>query len=614
VANNKNTNIEVNINIMPGRGPGHGPGLMRGEKAKVKDKKGTLKRIWSYLQKQKLKLILVFIFVIITTALGLIGPYLVAIAIDDFIEPGIMVGLVKLVLMMMVVYVLSSLFTWIQAYMMVEISQTAVRDIRKDFFSKLQMLSLSFFDQKSNGELMSRLTNDIENINNTLSQSVTQLISSLLSLLGVVVIMLSLNWRLGIISMITTPLVVLIAKFIAKKSRASFREQQKNLGLLNGMIEETLTGQRVVKVYCKEEEIINEFKKTNEKLKNASIKAEIFGGFMGPSMNVVNNLSFAIIAGSGGYMAVNGLVSVGIIAAFLNYSKQFGRPINQMANLYNTIQSAIAGAERVFEIMDETPELIDKKDALELSKVNGAVKFNNVNFGYNKNVKVLKDANFLANPGDTIALVGPTGAGKTTIINLLTRFYDVDTGTISIDGIDIKDFKKDSLRSKLGIVLQDTYLFSDSVKENIRYGRLNVTDEEVMNAAKLANADHFIKSLPQGYDTKLSEEGSNLSQGQRQLLAIARAILSDPAILILDEATSSVDTRTEVHIQQAMLNLMKGRTSFVIAHRLSTIRKSDMILVINAGEIVERGTHESLIEDKGFYYNLYNSQFRNNAS
>ncbi|SHH80575.1 ABC transporter ATP-binding protein [Clostridium grantii] len=612
--NNKNQSKQVNMSILPGRGPGHGPGSFMKEKVKVKDSKGTLKRLWPYIAKQKFKLVFIVILVIATTLLGLLGPYLIAKAIDDYIVPKILKGLINVTLIMIGVQATSALLTWVQTYIMAEVSQLVVRDLRKDLFSNLQTLSLRYFDEKSNGEIMSRLTNDIENINSTLSQSITQLISSILSVVAVTIMMLLLSWQLAFVSMLTIPLIFIMTKGIAKYTRDKFRQQQMNLGSLNGMIEETLTAQRVVKVYCKEEETIKNFKKINEKLREASVKAQIFSGFMGPSMNLINNLSFAIIAGVGGYMAVEGLVSVGIIAAFLNYSKQFGRPLNQIANLYNTIQSAIAGAERVFETMDEKPDFIDKKNALELKEVKGNIEFKNVDFGYNKNVKVLKNANFTAKQGDTIALVGPTGAGKTTIINLLTRFYDIDSGEILIDKVNIKDIKKNSLRSKLGIVLQDTYLFSESVKENIRYGRLNATNEEVEKAAKLANAHHFITHLPQGYDTKLSEEGSNLSQGQRQLLAIARAILADPSILILDEATSSVDTRTEVHIQQAMLNLMKDRTSFVIAHRLSTIKEADMILVINNGEIIEKGTHESLIDNKGFYYKLYNSQFRKTAS
>ncbi|WP_461205857.1 ABC transporter ATP-binding protein [Clostridium sp. DL1XJH146] len=606
LGNNKNEVKEVSMPMFERRGPGH----RNVEKVKVKDAKRTLKRIWTYMKRQKIKLIIILLIVTITTLLGLLGTYLIAKAIDDYIVPKVLDGLIKIIILMVAIQVTNATLTLFQTYIMVGISQRVVRDLRFDLFSKFQTLSLRFFDKKSNGELMSRLTNDIENVSNTLTQSVTQLISSVLTVIGVTIIMLILNWPLAIITILTIPLRLIMTKFITNHTRESFRAKQKNLGSLNGMVEETLTGHRVVKAYCKEEEMIKDFKSINKKLKEASVKAEIFGGFMGPGMNLINNLTFAIIAGSGGYMSVKGLVSVGIIAAFLNYSKQFGRPLNQIANLYNTIQSAIAGAERVFEIMDEKPELIDKQDALDLKEINGEVVFNNVSFGYDKNVKILKNVNFEAKKGDTIALVGPTGAGKTTIINLLTRFYDIDDGEILADGINIKNVKKDSLRKNLGIVLQDTYLFSETVRENIRYGRLDASDEEVEEAAKLANADRFIRHLPQGYDTILSEEGSNLSQGQRQLLAIARAILKDPSILILDEATSSVDTRTEVHIQQAMLNLMKGRTSFVIAHRLSTIRDADTILVIDNGEIIERGTHETLLENKEFYYNLYTSQFR----
>lgn len=606
---NKSTQDKKGMDFM-NRGPGPGPGNHPGKKRpKPKDTKGTLLRIWQYIKKQKFLLITSIIVVIMTTALGLVGPYLIAKAIDDFIEPGIQKGLSTLLLFMLSIYITSSFLTWLQSYIMVNISQNAVKDMRKDFFNKLQSLSLKFFDSKSNGELMSRVTNDIENINNTLSQGITQLVSSLLTLIGVVIIMLYYNWALGLISMSTVPLIMFVGKFIGKHSRKNFIAKQKSLGELNGMIEETLTGQKVVKAYCKEETVIAGFKATNEELRVATLKAELFGGFMGPSMNMINNLNFVIIAGVGGYMAVKGFATIGMISAYLSYSKQFGRPLTQLANLYNTIQSAIAGAERVFEVMDEKTEIIDKHDAVKLAKVYGRVKFNNVDFGYNKDVKILKNASFTAEKGDMIALVGPTGAGKTTIINLLTRFYDIDSGSITIDGINIQDIHKENLRSKLGIVLQDTYLFSESVRENIRYGRLDATDDEIEKAAKMANAHHFIKSLPNGYDTILSQEGSNLSEGQRQLLAIARAILSDPSILILDEATSSVDTRTESHIQEAMLNLMKGRTSFVIAHRLSTIKNANQILVIENGNIVERGNHESLLMNDGLYSRMYNSQF-----
>ncbi len=589
-------------------------GKGKGKKERAKNTKGTLGRLIQYLSAQKLKLFIVMFLVLAATGINLIGPYLIGVAIDDYIIPGNIAGLVKILVIMGVIYGVSALIMWLQMFMMVSVSQHAVRDIRNDLFKKMQTLSLSFFDQRTHGELMSRLTNDIENISNTLSQSVTQLMSSVLTIIGVAIMMFVLNWKLAIVSIVFIPLVILITKGIAKFTRKGFLAQQQNLGDLNGIIEETISGQRVVKVYGQEEAVVEKFSVTNEKLRISAIKARILAGIMGPFMNLMNNASYAVVASAGGYLAVQGMISIGLIASFLNYVKQFTRPIHQIAQLYNTIQAALAGAERVFEVMDEKPELTDSENALVLEDVKGEVVFENVDFAYKKDVPVLKNVSFTAKPGQTIALVGPTGAGKTTIINLLTRFYDINSGSIMIDGLDLRDMKKDSLRRKLGIVLQDTYLFTGTVMENIRYGRLDATDEEVKEAARLANAEQFIHRLPEGYDTLLNEEGSNLSLGQRQLLSIARAILADPAILILDEATSSVDTRTEMHIQEALLNLMKGRTSFVIAHRLSTIREADMILVINDGEIIERGNHHELLENKGFYYNLYTSQFKKFAS
>jgi ATP-binding cassette subfamily B multidrug efflux pump len=447
-----------------------------------------------------------------------------------------------------------------------------------------------------------------------LNMGVTQFISSVLSVVGVVVVMCLINWRLALVSLVTAPLMVFLSGAVAMQTRKGFREQQATLGEMNGIIEETITGQRVVKAYVREQAAIDEFDVANRKLQRAATRAEIFAGFVGPMMNLVNNLGFAIIAGAGGWMALRGLATVGTIASFINYARQFGRPLNEIAQLYAQIQGAIAGAERVFEILDEVPELADAPDARPLEQVMGDVVFEDVCFGYELSVPVLKQVGFHAEPGQTIALVGPTGAGKTTIVNLLTRFYDINSGQIAVDGKDIRQVKKADLRRQLGIVLQDTFLFSDTVMENIRYGRLDATDEEVIAAARLANADPFIRRLPQGYQTELSERGSNLSQGQRQLLAIARAILADPGILILDEATSSVDTRTEKYIQEAMLRLMEGRTSFVIAHRLSTIREADNILVINGGRIIERGTHDELLAQRGFYHNLYMSQFKGKAA
>jgi ATP-binding cassette subfamily B protein len=461
---------------------------------------------------------------------------------------------------------------------------------------------------------MSRLTNDLDNVSNTLTASITQIFSGVITLVGTIVMMVILSPKLTLITLTVVPVMLVLTGLISNRTRTYFLNNQTVLGDLDGFIEENISGQKVVKVFCREEKEIERFEEVNRELKKVGIKSQIYAGIIPPLMNVLNNIDFAIVAGFGGWFAVQHIITVGTIASFINYSRQFIRPLNDLANQFNMIQSAIASAERVFEVMDESPEPVDPPDAIELKDVKGEVEFRNVSFSYEEGVPILKNVSFHAKPGQTIALVGPTGAGKTTIVNLLTRFYDIESGSILIDGIDIRRIKRSNLRSLLGIVLQDTYLFSASVRENIRYGRLDATDKDVEAAAKLANAEQFILRLPNGYDTILSEDGGDLSQGQRQLLAIARAILADPAILILDEATSNVDTRTEKHIQEAMLNLMKGRTSFVIAHRLSTIRKADIILVINDGEIIERGKHEELLEKRGFYYNLYMSQFNIEAA
>ena len=585
-------------------------GGMMGGMGRAEDVRGTMRRLWGYLSRQKWLLIGIVTLVALSSGLNLLGPYLMGIAIDVYILNGDVPRLIRTALLMIGAYGAASLAMWLQGYVMASLAQSTVRDIRNDLFAKLQTLSLRFFDQHTHGELMSRLANDVENISNVLNQGVTQFISSVLSVVGVVTIMFLINWRMALVSLITIPLMVFLSGVVAMQTRRGFREQQETLGDLNGIIEETITGQRVVKAFVREQAVIAEFDVANRKLQRASTRAEIFAGFMGPMMNLINNMGLAIVAGTGGWMVLRGLATVGTIASFISYVRQFSRPLNQIAQLYAQIQGAVAGAERVFEVLDEVPELIDAPDALPLEQVAGDVVFEDVCFGYEPDVPVLKQVDFHAEPGQTIALVGPTGAGKTTVINLLTRFYDINSGRIAIDGHDIRQLRKADLRRKLGIVLQDTFLFSDTVMENIRYGRLDATDEEVIAAARLANADQFIHRLPQGYQTELSERGSNLSQGQRQLLAIARAILADPGILILDEATSSVDTRTEQHIQEAMLRLMEGRTSFVIAHRLSTIRKADNILVVNHGEIIERGSHPELLAQRGFYHNLYMSQFK----
>ena len=588
-------------------GPGH---RMIGRGGRAKDARGTMRRLWDYLKRQKAGLLGVFALVAANTGFALVGPYLMGRAIDEHIIAGDLSGLAPIALMMLGAYVATALTNWLQTYVMAAVSQRTVRDLRNDLFSKLQTLSLRFFDQRPHGDLMSRLANDVESISTVLAEGVTQLTSSALTLIGVAVTMLLLNARFAVVSLVTIPLMMFLTKWVSKRTRRGFRKQRHVLGELNGIIEETVSAGRVVKAFARERAAVEKFEVKNRELQAVATNAQVFALVLAPLTNFVNNVGLAIVAGVGGWMALLGFASVGTIASFVNYARQFGWPLNRMANLYNTVQSALAGAERVFEILDETPDISDAPDARPLGEVHGDVAFDDVSFSYKQGVPVLRHVSLHAEPGQTIALVGPTGAGKTTIVNLLTRFYDVDDGSITIDRHDIREVQKASLRRQLGIVLQDTYLFSESVKENIRYGRLDATDEEIVAAAKLANADQFIHRLPQGYDTELSERGSNISLGQRQLLAIARALLADPDILVLDEATSSVDTRTEVRIQEAMLRLMQGRTSFVIAHRLSTVREADAILVINDGEIIERGTHQELLAQWGFYHSLYMSQFK----
>jgi len=579
------------------------------EKVKIKDPFGTLKRLWRYLGIYKWALFFVFILVIISSILGIIGPYLIGRGIDNYIIPKKFDRFFNFLLILGGIYLLGSILAFLQGFVMVKIIQKLVAQMRKDLFDKLQVLPLKFFDTRPHGDIMSRITNDIDNISNVLGNSLIQIFSGVLTLIGVIIMMLKISIQMTVISLITIPLTIITTNLISKRTREYFYSNQTILGKLNGLIEEDISGIKVIKIFGRENKEIERFEEINNDLTKVGIKAQIFSGIVGPTMNLINNISFAIIAGFGGFFAYRKLISVGSIAVFLNYSRQFTRPINELANQYNMIQSAIASAERVFEILDSEEETEDDKNAIELKDVKGEVEFRNVWFSYDKENPVLKNINFKAEPGKVIALVGPTGAGKTTIVSLLARFYDVDEGSILIDGIDIRKIKRKSLRSILGVVLQDTYLFSTTVRENIRYGRLSATDEEVETSARLAHAEPFILNLPNGYDTILSEDGEDLSQGQRQLLAIARAILANPKILILDEATSNVDTRTERYIQSAMLNLMKGRTSFIIAHRLSTIKNADLILVINNGEIIERGTHKELLKKRGFYYNLYMSQF-----
>ncbi len=594
---------------MPRLGPGRPrvPGI---DGASASDARGTLARLWRYLQRQRWVLVAAVGMVVVSTALNLSGPYLLGVAIDDYILAGDRDGLARIATIMIAAYLGLTVSIWGQSVLMVQVAQHTVRELRQDVFDMLQTLSLRYFDRHPHGDLMSRLTNDVENVNAVLSENVTGFLSSLLTLVGVVAMMLALNVPLALLSLIVLPGMAALTRYVARNSRKGFRDQQDALGELDGLVEETISGGKTLRAYGREPMVIADFERANRRLQAASIQAQTYAGLLGPGGNMINNLGFAIVAGIGSWMAIEGMATVGLIASFLTYAQQLRRPINEVSSLFSTVQSALAGAERVFEILDAVPELSDAPGALPLESVDGRVVFEDVSFGYVADIPVLKRVSLEAQPGQTIALVGPTGAGKTTIINVLSRFYDVDAGRITIDGVDIRDLKRSDLRRQLGIVLQDTYLFSETVMDNIRYGRLDATDDEVIAAARMANADSFIRHLSHGYQTVLSERAGNLSQGQRQMLAIARAILANPGILILDEATSSIDTRTEVQIQEAMLRLMRGRTSFVIAHRLSTIRNADLILVIRDGEIVERGSHRELIEQGGFYHHLYTSQFK----
>ncbi len=598
----------------PGVGmrPGGSMGMPMGPKPKLKDAKGTLRRLLGYLGSMKVRLIVVILLAAVSTGTTVWGTRINGSIIDELVATRDVNRLAASCGLLLGLYVLGIVVQQVINYLMIDVSMGTVTTLRRDLFRKMQALPLKFFDATTHGDLMSRYTNDVENVRMVLSQSLGQFIGNIISIAFTIVAMLWLSPVMTLVTVASVPLMMLVTRFIARHTRRYFSAQQKELGELNGYIEETISGQKVVKVFAREARIKEGFASINARLRTAGMRAQIFSGLMGPVMNMINNLSYAIVTTFGAWMILRGdaQVTVGVVFSFLLYLRMFGRPVNEIAQLFSTIQSALAGAERIFDVMDQAAETPDAPDAPAYAGVTGHVQANDVHFSYESGRPVLKNATFEAKPGQTIALVGPTGAGKTTIVNLLERFYDVDSGSIAIDGVDLRAARRKSLRASLGIVLQDTVLFSETVRENIRYGRLTASDAEVEAAARMANAEPFILRLPHGYDTVLGDDGGNLSQGQRQLLAIARAILADPAILILDEATSSVDTRTELHIQQAMLELMRGRTSFVIAHRLSTIRNADQILVINQGEIVERGTHEELLAAGGFYANLHNSQFR----
>jgi len=570
----------------------------------------TLLKVWAYLADHKRTVFLVMLMVLLSSGFGLLGPYLVGHTIDETIVAR-RTGMLPLLLGLLAgVYVLHSASLWLQNYWMIGAAQRTVYTMRQDLFRHLHRLPVSFFAKRQHGEIMSRITNDIENVSQTLNSSVIQLFSSVLTFVGMLGLMLWLSPLLTLITLTVVPAMFFGMKWITTRTSVHFKAQQKNIGSLNGFIEETLSGQKIVKSFSREANVIAEFRERNAALRTSGYWAQVYSGFIPKLMNVLNNLSFAIIAGAGGLLATRDLVSIGVIVTFTEYARQFIRPLNDLANQFNTFLSAVAGAERVFEVLDEEAEEADERDAEALAATRGEIEFRSVSFSYSGDADTLADFSFRVPPGTTAALVGPTGAGKTTIVQLLSRFYDADGGLILLDGRDIRTIKRQSLRRQMGFVLQDPFLFQGTIRDNIRYGRLEATDEEVERAAKEANAHGFIVKLPQGYGTVIGGDGGGLSQGQKQLLSIARALLADPALLILDEATSSIDTITELRIQEALYRLMKGRTNIVIAHRLNTIRRADQILVLEEGRLIEHGSHEELLRRDGFYAGLYKSQFR----
>ena len=580
---------------------------------KAKNVGGALRRLMEYLAPYKAVLILAIMLAAAGAGIALLTPYLLGQAIDRLAAKDLS-GLIRPTLLMLGAYVISAAAQISQGVLLARIAQKAMRTMRNDLFTHLQRLSLRFFDSRAQGDLLSRLTNDLDSVSRVLTDHASQLFTGILTLVGVLGCMFYLNIWLALGSMVVFPAMAGLVGIMGRRTRAAFRDYQMRLGILNAVLEENFSGQRVVMAYGRQDSVLSRFDEVNKAAKKSGEKAMSRALLAVPMMGVLANANVAILGGLGGWMAVKGLVTIGTITAFISYSRRFAEPLRQLGGLYNQVQAALAGAERTFEILDMTPDLNDAPQALDLPRVRGDVVFDHVTFSYAQGVPVLNDISLNARPGETIALVGHTGAGKTTIVNLLSRFYDIDSGTIRIDGFDISQVARDSLRRQLGVVLQQSFLFKETVRENIRYGRLDAGDEEVYEAARLAHADGFIRRLPQGYDTVLSEQGANLSGGQRQLITIARAILADPAILILDEATSSVDTRTEVNIQKALQTLMAGRTSFVIAHRLSTISSADRVLVLEKGRIVEQGTHDELMGMRGVYHRLTMSQYRGAVS
>lgn len=606
----------------PPRGPmgGHGPGpggMMAVEKPK--DFKGTSKKLITYLKKYHFAIIAVMILAGLSTLFMILGPKILGLATTELFEGvmrkiagtgGIDFGaILKIVTILIVFYIISSGFSYLQGYVMSGVSMKVTYNLRRDINDKINRLPLAYFDTRPFGEVLSHITNDVDAVSQSLNNSITQIITSVTSLIGIFIMMLTISWQMTLIAICVLLVSAVLVSLVVKKSQKYFKEQQEYLGHVNGHIEEMYGSHTIVKAFNGEADSVEIFSKGNDTLYNSSWKSQFLSGMMMPLMMFVGNLGYVAVCIVGGALASGGVITVGEIQAFIQYMRSFTQPIQQVANISNQIQMTTAAAERIFKFLEEEEEVADPENSVSNSGVEGSVQFAHVHFGYNPEKVIINDFSAMIKPGSKIAIVGPTGAGKTTVVKLLMRFYDVNQGAVLIDGLDVKQFKRDDLRDIFGMVLQDTWLYNASVMENIRYGNLEATDEEVIQAAKLAQVDHFVRTLPDGYNMILNEEASNVSQGQKQLLTIARAILSSPKILILDEATSSVDTRTEVLIQKAMVNLMKGRTSFVIAHRLSTIRDSDCILVMDKGDIVEQGSHEELMAKNGFYANLYNSQF-----
>lgn len=580
------------------------------KRAKAKDTKGTLRRIWSYVAEKKGLLTLVIIMVVISAIFGLLGPFVIGKAIDHFIVGQTTDGLAGVLFILFGIYLVQSLSLWFQNYWMINISQSTVFKMRSELFTHLHELPIPFFDKQRLGDLMSRVTNDIENVSSTLNTSVIQVLSSVITFVGTIAVMLYMSPLLTLITLLIIPIMLLSIKWITNRTGLLFKQQQKNLGELNGFIEESISGAKVIKAYSREDRVMEQFLEKNAALQSSGFWAQTISGFIPKVMNSLNNLSFTIIAAVGGLFALKGLISIGAIVVFAEYSRQFTRPLNDLANQFNTMLSAIAGAERVFDVLDEKEEREDEEHALYQPIKTGEIEFRDVSFGYQEDSLILKHLSFSVPKGQSIAFVGPTGAGKTTVTSLIARFYEPNNGKILIDGTDIKKLTRSSLRKNMGFVLQDSFLFQGTIRENIRYGRLDASDQEVEAAAKAANAHGFIERLPKGYDTVLTQNGAGISQGQKQLISIARAVLADPVLLILDEATSNIDTVTEVKIQEALGRLMAGRTSVIIAHRLNTIQKADQILVLKDGEMAEKGTHAELLSQNGFYRELYESQFR----